>query len=70
MSTDVVDRLAEKWLVGVGASQQAARNQARWWLNAIADELEHEESSVDPERSGPTRVSTAIKWLREQAKED
>lgn len=55
--SDLVERLAEKWAVNTGQAATQREWDARWWLNAIADELEKEfHPGVGPSN-----------WLRSQA---
>lgn len=71
----IVERLATKWaapIEGVPSSMldEPYAEQARWWLNAIAEELEAADpGSViagDPKR---WHFSMSAAWLREQAGE-
>ena len=59
----LVERLAEKrgpWI-------HQNRDEARWWLNAIADEIQE----VEADKSGPFRNMNAVSdWLRSQANPD
>lgn len=59
---NMIERLADKWETSEG--ERWAKDEARWWLNAIADELD-----------GPLRPmitwsgwDSAIGTLRAQAK--
>ena len=61
----IVERLAAKWgryELG-GENPEIARNDARWWLNTIADELE---AHGEPE----SICRSAADWLRESAQDD
>lgn len=68
----LVERLVNRWLCRGPAvthwDEERAPEDTRWWLNAIAEELE---AAL---RARPTDVdvydsSDVIRWLREQAKE-
>jgi len=72
---NLVERLAKDWFDNGPDRENCqvrASEEARWWLNAIADELEQHENTV----KGVMRVlgveteegGVAI-WLRAQAKE-
>lgn len=69
--SDTVERLAEKRSKIFGPDfapdsfvMSECRTDARWWLLAIAEELEKNEQ---PESIGTTKA--AIRWLRTQASE-
>ena len=62
--SDVVERLAAKWLdtpefTGIKSETEWRENLARWWLNAIADEIGQENRPRDEE---------LVEWLRRKAK--
>lgn len=71
--SDLVEKLAEKWdeyisTVEPHPTMELPQIEARWWLNAIADELhahpEHEMRFGDrPHRS----MRGMARWLRSQA---
>ena len=60
--SDVVERLAKRWhspLTGRGYGGRDGHAEARWWMNAIAEELE--DAGV---------CSLAEAWLRTQATQE
>ena len=61
--SDVVERLAERWggRIDDGMDRHTHEDDARWWLNAIADELENTERTE--------WSAFAIDWLRSKAEQ-
>jgi hypothetical protein len=60
----IVEKLAAKWL-SAPPTVHSYDDDARWWLNAIADEIE---VSLPPdEMCGCIQGGHAARWLREQA---
>lgn len=71
---DVVERLAEKGCEYFhDTDMEGFRADARWWLNAIADELEAESARIS-DRLGVRQgrhthhMALTVRWIREQAK--
>jgi len=60
---NLVDRLSEKHWNDWAEPERFGHRNARWWLNAIADEMEQE-------KHWSTHNKTMIRWLRAQAKEE
>ena len=56
----LVERLAEKWTNVLRNENPLTDEVARWWLNAIADEMEAEDAD---------RWYYAANWLRSQTTE-
>jgi hypothetical protein len=79
--SDVAERLARKWKThyanGLGEQEVLAgdRRDARWWLNAIADELDRRADEVadahgiDRHVHAPT-FESALRYLRVQARDN
>ena len=70
MTNDIVERLAKRAEIEGMSERTHPVGEVRWWLNAIADELEqHAENSI----SIPTRPIRSLgmmaNWLRTQAGE-
>jgi len=65
----LVERLAEKhwsdWADVAFDLEGVGERNARWWLNAIADELDVQEFSLVLDNQWD-----AARWLRAQAKEE
>lgn len=59
----LVQRLAERYMAQADAGVVIGANDARWWLNAIAEEIDAHSWSLG------TAEQTAH-WLREQAREN
>ena len=62
----IVERLAEKWKKERVLGMRRHDRLARWWLNAIADELKCEADTRGPGQFGGHYRTTAD-WLRIQA---
>ena len=60
----MVERLAKKWVEKTynPIPDEVDRKTARWWLNAIADEI--------PNVNNPMSLVDFASWLLAQAKED
>ena len=70
--SEIVERLAAKFATesegrGVYRLHANLEEDARWWLNAIAEELEAAPTLGDSWSANCTAASA--NWLREQAKE-
>jgi len=80
----LVERLAEKWDLYVLFERKFPMGvDPRWWLNAIADELETERNRLHTEADATeaypmnamlsargNEVNTVATWLRTQAEEE
>ncbi|KKL50558.1 hypothetical protein LCGC14_2304290 [marine sediment metagenome] len=62
MMNDLVERLAEKWMAWCPEDEDSPQDEALWWLNAIADELEN----AGDDLTVFSRLETPD-WLRAQA---
>ena len=65
----VEERLAVKWAEEPCRPRATPSETARWWLNAIADEVEKEGVRRHRQQTA-TRIiamATVAKWLRERA---
>ena len=69
--SSMVERLAEKQAKNFDVPCDENRERdARWWLNAIADELDKTLTTPERPNLGLTSTSDAVlKWLRSQASE-
>jgi len=76
----LVERLAEKFAAAKHQNKWGATKynpiiqfEVRWWLNAIADELEQHENTVKGVMHTlglEIKNEGAVTWLRSQAKEE
>ena len=72
VSDTVLERLAEKWRNWTpdGEEGHTSEDEARWWLNAIADELTREGNRLMANKGEHyTGRYESAKWLRSRAKE-
>lgn len=73
--SDMVERLAKRWAYSSGRSHDGdihgtpldvlAQPDTRWWLNAIADELERRDTPLPL-----VRREMVIFYLREEARDE
>ena len=67
MSETLVERLAARWAPRVSEdAAELAQSDARWWLRAIADELQGE-ALREPRGTAMEPFVAVKKWLRTEA---
>ena len=75
MESEIVERLAKLSLkeqypplsIAYKDHPEAFQNNARWWLNAIADEMDAESDKGLPDSY---ELFRSVRWLRAQAGEE
>lgn len=69
--SDLVERLAKKRGLNPFEASNKAAQEARWWLNAIADELEENSDRYTSSKvhGGAQGMRFSARWLRNSTSE-